>query len=123
MKKVLFSIKPEFVEKIFSGEKRFEYRKSRCKREVDRIVIYCTSPCGKVVGEIEINRVLVGSPRKIWENTKKYSGISESFFNKYFMHKNIAVAYELGRVTRYKEPKTLSEYSLKVPPQSYVYID
>lgn len=123
MKKVLFSIKPEFVEKIFSGEKRFEYRKSRCKREVDRIVIYCTSPCGKVVGEVEISRILVGSPRKIWENTKKYSGISESFFNKYFMYKNIAVAYELRRATKYKEPKTLSEYNLKVPPQSYAYID
>ena len=26
--KVLLSIKPEFVEKIFSGEKRFEYRKN-----------------------------------------------------------------------------------------------
>ena len=30
--KVLLSIKPEFVEKIFSGEKRFEYRKFAFKK-------------------------------------------------------------------------------------------
>ena len=50
--KVLLSIKPEFVEKIFSGEKRFEYRKSIFKQQnIDTIVIYSTMPVGMIVGE------------------------------------------------------------------------
>ena len=45
--KVLLSIKPEFVEKIISGEKKFEFRKSLPKREgittivVSKLKILC----------------------------------------------------------------------------------
>lgn len=46
--RVLLSIKPEFVEKIFSGEKLYEYRKAAFKNEgISSIVIYSTMPVGK----------------------------------------------------------------------------
>lgn len=46
--KVLLSINPEYVEKIFSGIKKYEYRRSIFKNEaVDTIVIYSTSPIKK----------------------------------------------------------------------------
>ena len=39
--RVLLSIKPEFVEKIFSGEKLYEYRKAMFKNvNVSTVVIY-----------------------------------------------------------------------------------
>lgn len=34
--KVLLSIKPEFVEKIFAGEKKFEYRRTIFKKMLNR---------------------------------------------------------------------------------------
>ena len=37
---VILSIKPEFVEKIFSGEKQYEYRKILFKQKVDTVYIY-----------------------------------------------------------------------------------
>ena len=54
MCRVLLSINPEYVEKIFSGEKEFEFRKNRCKSDVNKMVIYCTSPVMKVIGEADI---------------------------------------------------------------------
>ena len=37
---VLMSINPEYVELIFNGEKKYEFRKNVCKRRVDKIIIY-----------------------------------------------------------------------------------
>jgi predicted transcriptional regulator len=42
--KALLSIKPEFVDKIISGEKKYEYRKRIFKQKIEAVVIYCTMP-------------------------------------------------------------------------------
>ena len=43
MKKVIFSLKPAWAEKILSGEKKVEFRKSVCTESVERILLYETS--------------------------------------------------------------------------------
>ena len=59
--KVLLSIKPEFVEEIIEGRKKFEYRKSIFTRtDVSSVVVYATKPFGKVVGEFEIGSIIRG---------------------------------------------------------------
>ena len=49
MKALLLSIKPEYVEKILQGEKKFEYRKRLAKEDVSYIYVYSTAPSMKVV--------------------------------------------------------------------------
>ena len=49
---VLMSIKPKYVEKILSGEKKYEYRKTLLKKDVESILVYSTSPVKKVYGNI-----------------------------------------------------------------------
>ena len=44
---ILLSINPEYAEKIMDGSKKFEFRKRKCKRRVDKIIIYSTSPVKK----------------------------------------------------------------------------
>ena len=51
---VLMSIKPKYVEKILSGEKKYEYRKTLLKKDVESILVYSTSPVKKVVCEIKL---------------------------------------------------------------------
>lgn len=42
--KVLLSIKPEFAEKIFSGEKKFEFRRSIFKdKTVKTVLVYASA--------------------------------------------------------------------------------
>lgn len=121
--KVLLSIKPEFVSKILDGTKIFEFRKAIFKnKEIKKVVIYASSPVQRVVGEFTIDNILKGDIDTIWKKTKKRSGISENFYRLYFANKDIAYAIKIGRVTPFKKMKTLQDYNLKFPPQSYAYI-
>ena len=54
MSKTLLSIKPKFADKIISGEKKFEYRTHIPSRHINSIVIYSTSPIGRIIGEVEV---------------------------------------------------------------------
>lgn len=77
---ILISIKPEFVVSIMDGKKKYEFRKMACKKSVDKIVIYSTSPVSKVVGEADVETVLIDTPDKIWQETKEQAGINQQFF-------------------------------------------
>ena len=121
--KVLMSIKPEFVEKIFSGEKQFEFRRSIFKREdVDTIIMYATKPIGKIVGEIKFNTILVDTPENIWNKTKRNAGVSEKFFFDYFQNKELAHAIKIDKVIKYNKAINPNDiYNKFTAPQSFIY--
>lgn len=121
--KVLLSIKPEFVEKIFAGTKKYEFRKSLFKRsDVTTIVMYASSPIKRVVGEFEIDAIMSDELNVIWERTKKHSGITKEFYDSYFRERTVANAIQIGHLTRYKKAKCLSDYNIIQAPQSFCYI-
>lgn len=119
---ILLSINPSHVENIMNGIKIYEFRKKACKRHVDKIIIYSTTPVMKVVGEADVEDVLVDKPSEIWKITKKKSGIDKIFFDYYFEDRDQAVAYKLTNITKYSKPKELEEFGIKNAPQSFQYI-
>ncbi|MBB1479680.1 ASCH domain-containing protein [Pseudoalteromonas sp. SG41-2] len=123
--KALLSIKPEFVSKIFTGEKIFEYRKAVFKRPmVKTVVIYSTMPVGKIVGEFEIEEIIELPPQDLWYKTSERSGISKEFFDRYFIEKNTAFAIKIKNFIRYEHPvDPYLTYSNFKAPQSFKYID
>ena len=122
--KILLSIKPEYANKIFSGEKRFEFRKSIFRNAAVRaVVVYATMPVGKVIGEFEIDEVLQASPQALWSKTRQFSGISRSFFNEYFEGRDTAYAIKVLTVKRYRSPIDLERVApTRHPPQSFRYL-
>lgn len=120
---VLLSIKPEFANKIFNGDKKYEYRKVIFKnRDVNKIVVYASAPTSKVIGEFEIEKIMNESPEVLWQKTKRYSGISRIYFEKYFKGRSVGYAIKVKKVKKYKTPKSLQdEYGLR-PPQSFIYL-
>ena len=120
---ILLSITPIHVENIMNGTKRYEFRKKACKRHVEKILIYSTNPIMRVVGEAEVEDVLIDSPEVIWEKTEEKSGIDKSFFNQYYENRDQAVAYKLKNVVKYASPKELKEYGISNAPQSFQYIE
>ncbi len=124
MKRVLLSIKPEYADKIFSGEKKFEFRKIAFRnRDVDTVVVYCTMPVGKIIGEFTIKDIHKDSPEVIWKRTKKFSGIDRGFFNKYYNGRDLAVAIEVDNTLLYNEPiNPKDEFENFTAPQSFMYI-
>ncbi|MFQ1050654.1 ASCH domain-containing protein [Avibacterium paragallinarum] len=121
---VLLSIKPKYVEKIFSGEKIYEYRKIIPNRKnIKKVIIYSSSPISAIVGEFEIDRILKDTPSKLWKKTKNYSGISHEFYQKYFNNSTHAYAFKLKNVVKYSQPRKISEFGdFHSPPQSFFYI-
>ena len=122
MRKILISINPEHVEKILSGEKRFEFRTKAAKKDVDSLIIYETTPVKRVVAEAKIIEVLEMAPDKLWEKTREYAGIDRRFFDAYFFGRTTAYAYRLGEIKVYEEPRDLSYFGVKTAPQSFVYV-
>jgi len=121
--KVLLSIKPEFAELIFSGSKKYEFRKAIFKNpDVKTVVVYASSPVQMVIGEFEIDRILVEEPRNLWEQTKEYSGVSEVFFFKYFSKRERGFAIKVKKTKRYKKPLCLRATYNTTPPQSFCYV-
>lgn len=119
---VLMSIKPEYVQRILAGKKEYEFRKRVCRKNIDKIYIYSTNPVQKVVGEAEVESILVASPEEIWRRTKEKAGIDKHFFDRYYKGKEAAVAYKLINVIKYEKPRTLDELGVKTAPQSYQYV-
>lgn len=49
----------------------------KCKRKIDKIIIYSTHPVMKVVGEAEVERIIEDSPKEVWKQTKQKAGIKK----------------------------------------------
>lgn len=122
MESILLSINPEYVERILAGSKKYEFRKRLANRTVDKILMYSTAPIMKVVGEVEVVKTISSSPSALWEYTKKFAGISRDKYRKYFKGCKVAYAYQLGKAIQYDPPKELSEFSIELPPQSFIYL-
>ncbi len=122
MESILLSINPEYVERIFAGSKKYEFRKRLANKTVGKILMYSTAPIMKVVGEIQVIETISASPTALWECTKKFAGISRDKYRKYFKGCKVAYAYRLGQVIRYDSPKELSEFNISMPPQSFIYL-
>ena len=123
MDKVLLSIKPEFANKIFSGEKEFEYRKVVFKRKhIKTILVYSSSPVQRVIGEFEIEHIISMHPNDLWNVTSKLSGLSHKYFQSYFESKEIGYAIKIKCYRLYPTPKFLKDVFQGSPPQSFCYL-
>ncbi len=123
MKALLLSINPEHVTNIMNKNKKFEFRKTRCRPDVDIVLIYCTNPVGKIVGEAHIGNIIEDCPENVWNATKEAAGINKCFFDEYYEGRDKAIAYELENVIRYSVPKKLSDFGVSHAPQSFTYVD
>jgi type I restriction enzyme S subunit len=123
---VLLSIKPEFAEKILSGGKQYEFRKTLFSEpeEVDTIFLYASSPVQRVVGAFTIADVISDDPANLWQKYGHSSGIADrSRFMSYFDGSEEGYAIEVGHVHEFDKPinpsKVVDDFS---PPVSFYYM-
>ena len=116
---VVLSIKPEYVEAIKDGRKRFEFRKSIFRKKVDKVYIYASSPVSKVVGEFQPVYVIQGSPEELWSKTHRFAGIRKEWYDLYFRGHDTAYAIEIKNLRIYNTPKDIPFHA----PQSFRYIE
>ena len=122
--KVLLSIKPVHADKIFSGAKRFEFRRVLFRSPaVETVVVYASSPIQRVIGEFSVRGILALSKKELWKRTSKQSGINKELFDEYFGDRQTAYAIEISSPVRYKKPMKLGQVCESGrPPQSFMYL-
>lgn len=116
----LISLKPQFFQAMLEDHKHFEYRKSSIKTSVDKVFLYVTSPVMKIQGYITIDKVIVDSPKNIWEQTKSSSGISQKDFFAYCSGKQYIYAHRISKFSPIEEinPYIINKFKA---PQSLIY--
>ena len=122
MSQMLLSIKPQYVEKIIAGKKKFEFRKFHCREGIDTIIIYATAPTKQVIGEVSLIDIIEGDIDYVWQETRGFGGILKKDYVAYYKKRETAVAYQLGDVKIYEEPKKLTDLGLNYVPQSFAYL-
>ncbi|MCC0666318.1 hypothetical protein [Clostridioides sp. ZZV15-6597] len=121
---LIISIKPKYVEEILNKKKRFEYRKTIFKEDVNKIYVYSTSPHKKIVGYFKYTKYLKDNPEYIWNKTKEFSGISKDEYDEYFNNRDIAYAIEINEFIKFDVDINPKEYIDNfIAPQSYKYIN
>jgi len=121
--KVLLSIKPEFALRIFDGSKKYEYRRVIFKRRgVETVVVYASDPIRRVIGEFEIGEIIHENPEQLWKQTCDHAGITKTRFMEYFGNNAKGYAIGIRQTLKYRNPLTLDELMLSLPPQSFMYL-
>lgn len=121
---VILSIRPNFCKMIFSGQKKYEYRKRVFKRtDIDKVYIYASKPICKIVGYFTIAAMIEDSPNNMWEMTYMGSGISKEYFDAYFRGCDMAHAIAIGEVVKFDTPIDPKEVIKNfTAPQNYRYV-
>ena len=119
----IISIHGTHARKIYSGEKRFEFRTRKPARHIDYLALYETHPTKSVTGFVRIGSILEGSPHDIWKLTHEGAGVSRSFFMSYYREKSRAVAYCIDESHQLDDELTLEELGVSAPPQSFQYLE
>ena len=118
---VLISIRPEYVDRIISGEKTYEFRKKIFKEPISKVYIYSSSPQKKIIGFFEWAGFLTGRPEEVWERTKAYAGIRESDYQRYFAARDQAYAIRIDKLHVFEEYVDPWIQQGFYPPQSFSY--
>jgi predicted transcriptional regulator len=123
---VVFSIKPDYCDKIVAGTKTIELRR-RFPMSVPKgttALIYATSPTRALLGIAEIGKVYRCSPEEIWQTFADRACIGRKDFDSYFEGVERGYAIEFKRARRLRRALELSELRDRFnfePPQSFLY--
>jgi predicted transcriptional regulator len=122
--KILLSIKPEYSNKIFSGKKRFEFRRQKPKHLFDIVFVYESNPTKKIVGWFSVRKIIYGSPNYVWKQCKDAGGIEEEDYFKYCGGRKVVYAFEIDKTLLFESPINPSDLVPGFnPPQSFTYFD
>lgn len=122
MKTVVLPIKKDYCRLIFHGTKRVEYRRSFPKAHISYILVYESRGCGRVIGELAVERILHMPLDSLWESTREQGAIERHLFDEYFKGKEKGFGIVIKDRVLYTEPKALSDFGIKSVPQNYMYI-
>lgn len=122
---IVISIRPEHASNIYSGNKKYELRRSAPKSTPRIIYLYESNGDKHITGHIVIERVIAASPKELWGIVGTKSTTKERFF-KYFDGASVAYAFEIVTAVKYLHDIALDKIKNIDngfrPPQNFLYM-
>lgn len=118
----ILSIKPKYAELIYSGKKRWEFRKAP-PPVPGWVYLYESAPVSKITGKVFLGAKVQGEPSLVWNLVKAQRtltggpGISLTVFNEYVGKAKSVAACATFFAERYPEPIALNPGVR--PPQNW----
>lgn len=127
-KAILLSIHPEWAQRIFSGLKILEWRKSVPKFDgTIKVYMYETSPIQKITGYFEIVEeecfVQIEDPLHCDSTNIVFGQVTREDLANYKGNSKYLYGWRIHAPQKFKNPKTLADFGLKRPPQSWQYVE
>ncbi len=123
---LLLSVRTEFAERIFDGEKTVELRRRRPSvARGDYLIIYVPTPQRCIAGVVLVERVIEARPFTLWRRVRTSCGISFTQFSEYFRGVDVGYGILLKRPARLSSPVPLDVLRAIQPgfsPQGYRYL-
>lgn len=108
----IFSIRPVFAYRVFTGKKKYELRRFGGFRVEtgDRIILYVSGRVQAVMGEFEAGEVLTGPPEAVWRKIQgmRDTGITSDLY-RYIAGSKTAMAIEVRNPLLYSCPAKLDD--------------
>jgi type I restriction enzyme S subunit len=124
---VLLSIKPRFADRIFNGQKKYEFRKTsfRSPEKIDTIYLYASSPVQRIVGAITMDKVDSDAPGNLWNKYSDFSGVADrGQFMSYFEGVSEGHAIKIEKVHELERPINPKDHVENFsPPVSFYYLE
>ncbi|MEQ8396441.1 helix-turn-helix domain-containing protein [Thalassobaculum sp.] len=124
---IVLSIRPQYANRILTGEKTVELRRRFPARAPKGTIayIYSTSPERALVGLAEIARVRKLPVEDIWRRYADSAHIERADFDSYFQGVEQGFALEFENVRPFEMPISLTDLRERFgfePPQSFLYV-
>lgn len=117
----IISIHPKYVNLLSTGEKKIEFRKRDFSININKIVVYSTSPVCKIIGYFDIDKIEISTPQILWNNYADIGGIDKKDFFAYYDSVKEAVGIKVKHFVNFKKGIELSAIKI-APPQSFRYL-
>ena len=125
-KYLFIAVKPEYANKLISGEKDIELRKTKPHvQNGDYVIIYASAPAKVVLGFGIVKNIIECAPQEMWERYSERLGINYNGFLSYYQNSDKSVGIEFERIKAIP-PIGLAELRRVDPnfhpPQIYRYV-
>jgi len=120
---ILLPIKPEYSSKIFSGEKKVEFRRTKPIKKFRTVLVYESYPTRKIVGWFTVRKIVHSTPEDVWSKYKDVAGIDKKEYLEYCGDDDI-YAFEIDKVHKFETP--IDPYNIDrqfKAPQRFQYLD
>jgi len=121
---IVISVQHKFVKRILAGNKAAELRRRAPRIQPGcRVWIYTKAPEAVISVCVTVDRIVTGSPRKIWQSHRSDLGVSLNEFEDYFRDSDTGCAIFFRQVEDVSPGVGLSEIRSKSkdfhPPQFF----